>query len=176
MVPMHHTDSLEAPAWYAVQVWVGREQLSARHLELRGYHIFMPTYLEHRRWSDRVKKIQRALFPGYVFCQIDRGCIATIVGTPGVIRLVGDGVKPQPVPARDIDSMLCVMSARLRAEPWPFLGAGQRVRIGNGPLKDLEGIVLRTRNQHRIVMSIPLLQRSIAVEIDRGWLSDDTQQ
>ena len=163
--------SLPASAWYAVQVWAGREQLSAKHLELRGYRIFMPTYREHRRWSDRVKIVQSALFPGYVFCQLTQECVATIVGSPGVIRIVGDGANPLPVPTSEIEAIQHVVSACVQTQPWQFLKTGQRVRIAHGPLKDLEGIVITIKNQHRLVVSVPLLQRSVAVEIDPDWLS-----
>lgn len=157
--------------WFAIQVWTGREQLSARHLRQRGYRIFLPCYGERRPWSDRMKTIERALFPGYVFCQMQPTIVAKILGTPGVMRIVGDGSRPLPVPDHEVETIQRIVETRVRAEPWPFIEVGQRVRIEAGALKGMEGIVLRTNKQHRLVVSIPLLQRSVAVEIDPAWVS-----
>lgn len=157
--------------WYAVQVWAGREQLSATHLQQRGYEIFLPCYREHRRWSDRVKTIERALFAGYVFCRLHAEGAAKIVTAPGVIRIVGDGRGPLPVPAAEIEAIQRIVETKLTAEPWEVVDAGQRVRIEFGPLRGTEGIVLKVKNRHRIVVSIPMLQRAVAVEMEPEWIS-----
>jgi transcription antitermination factor NusG len=163
--------------WFAVQVWAGRERLAATHLRNRCYEIFAPSYVEHRRWSDRVKKIERALFDGYVFCRVGAAeTYAKIITSPGVIRLVGDGTRPLPVPAHEIESIRRVVETRLPIEPWPFLTAGQRVRIETGPLQNAEGTVLRMKSRHRLVVSISLLQRSVAVELDPEWVSITPKQ
>ena len=149
----------------------GREQFCAGHLRLRGYNVFLPCYYEHHRWSDRVKKIEKALFPGYVFCFIDAAVGERVVTTPGVIRILGDGRGPLSVPREEIEAIQRVVDAGLHAEPFECLLAGQRVRIGVGPLRGTEGIVLRMKNRHRLVISVALLQRSVAVEIDPAWVS-----
>jgi transcription termination/antitermination protein NusG len=156
--------------WFAVQVTAGRERLSARHLQVRGYDVFLPCYYEHRRWSDRIKKVETPLFVGYVFCLIGGDIVGKLVTTPGVIRIVGDGQRPLAVPREEIDSIRRVVDAQLRAEPWEFLQVGQRVRVGLGPLRGTEGIVIRVQNRNRLIISVAVLQRSVAVEMDPSWV------
>jgi hypothetical protein len=98
------TPCVDDSEWFAVQVWAGREQCSVNHLRLHGHHVFLPCYCEHRRWSDRIKKIHRALFAGYVFCRQPAATLAAILKTPGVIRIVGDGRHPLPIPAGEIEA------------------------------------------------------------------------
>ena len=157
--------------WFAVQVRSGREHLCARHLQMRGYNVFLPCYYEHRRWSDRVKKIETALFPGYVFSLSDGDVVGRLVTAPGVIRIVSDGHRPVSVPPDEIDAIRRVVDAGLGAEPLEYLQAGERVRIDIGPLQGTEGIVIRMNNRHRLVLSVSMLQRSVAVEIDPAWVS-----
>jgi len=157
--------------WFAVQVWVGREHASAEQLRLRGYDVFLPSYQRHRQWSDRVKKIECALFPGYVFSRANANAAAKIVASPGVLRIVGDGAGPVAVPMREVDAIRRIVEARLSAEPCEYLCAGQRVCVERGPLRGTKGVVLMLRNRRRLVVSIPLLQRSVAVEMDADWLS-----
>lgn len=168
MLAIHSTHD-----WFAVQVRAGREAFSAEHLQARGYDVFLPWYLEQRRWSDRVKRIKRALFDGYVFCRIPSPLHATIVTTPGVIRIVGNHDGPIAVPLDEIEALQRIAETRLSAQPCPFLHTGQRVRIQAGPLRGTEGIVLTIKNQHCLVVSVSLLQRSVAVEIQSAWIDTD---
>lgn len=157
--------------WLAVQVRSGREQFSGEGLRQRGYEVFVPLYRERRRWSDRVKTIERALFPGYLFCRLRGDESARIVTTPGVVRIVGDGFRPIAVPSDEVETIQRVLATRLQVQPYPFMGVGQRVRIIAGPLAGAEGIVLRVKGGHRLVVDVPLLQRSCAVEIQSAWVS-----
>jgi transcription antitermination factor NusG len=150
---------------------VGREHSCARHLQVRGYEVFLPCSRQNRRWSDRIKKIERALFPGYVFCRMSGEAVATIVTTPGVVRIVGDGGRAVPIPVDEIVAVQRIVDAGLSVEPWPFLQTGQCIRIGVGPLRGTEGVVIESKDSQRVVVSISLLQRSVAVEVDAGWLS-----
>ncbi len=157
--------------WFAVQVWTGREAPCAAQLRARGYEVFLPVYHEQRRWSDRIKKIERALFAGYVFCRMTPVVAAKVVTTPGVIRIVGDREGPLPVRADEIEAIQRIIETRRDAEPWQYLQAGERVRLETGPLRGTEGVVLTVRNRRRLVVSVSLLQRSVAVEIDPDWVS-----
>jgi transcription antitermination factor NusG len=157
--------------WFAVQVWAGRETLSASHLRLRGCDVFLPTYRERRRWSDRIKHVDRALFAGYVFCRLDADAAWQLVRSPGVIRVVGDGKRPLPIPRDEMDAIQRIVEAQLTAEPWTFPCVGQRVRVEVGPLRGAEGVVLMAKSRQRLVVSVPLLQRSVAVEMESDWLS-----
>jgi transcription antitermination factor NusG len=157
--------------WFAAQVWTGRERAAALQLHSRGYEVCLPCYHENRRWSDRVKKVERALFPGYVFCRVTDDALGKVITTPGVIRLVGDGHHPIPLPCDEIDTIRRIAASDVAARPWAFVRAGDPVRINSGPLRGTEGVVLRTTHGDRLVVSIAMLQRSVALEISRDWIS-----
>jgi transcription antitermination factor NusG len=157
--------------WFAAQVWSGREHLATNHLRSRGYEIFCPRYYEYRRWSDRVKRIERPLFVGYVFCRLDGDALGKVVTAPHVIRIIGDEQGPLSIPTPEIDAIRRVVDADLEAEPWPFPHVGERVWIAVGPLTGTEGVVLRTKGHNRLILSIALLQRSVAVEVDAEWVA-----
>lgn len=157
--------------WFAVQVRTGRERLSASHLRLRGYEVLLPCYCERRRWSDRVKNVERPLFPGYLFSRFKPDVVAKLVSTPGVIRIVGDSGGPIAIPASEVDAIQRIIEARVQAEPWSCPRVGERVRVEGGPLGGAVGVVLSTANGSRLIVSITLLQRSVAVEMDPDWIS-----
>lgn len=169
---LSHLFSAEtANPWFALQVWAGRERRSAEHLQMRGYDVFLPCYRERRQWSDRLKTIERALFAGYLFCRFQRGAVASLVTTPGVIGIVGDGHHALPVPDEEIEAVQRIVASQLQAEPCATFRAGQRVRVSIGPLAGTEGVVVRQQNQHRLIVSIELLQRAVAVELDPDWVN-----
>jgi transcription antitermination factor NusG len=161
---------LSTPSWFAVQVWTGREHRCAAGLEHRGYEVFLPTYCEQRRWSDRVKHTVRALFAGYLFCRVHADVVANVVTVPEVIRLVGSGQGPLPVPTQEIESIRRIVERRLPTEPYPFV-EGQRVCVERGPLRGTEGVVLTVGGRRRLVVSISLLQRSVTVNIEPDWVT-----
>lgn len=162
---------LDGIEWFAVQVWVGREQFTASQLRLRGHDVFLPSYVERRRWSDRMKKTHQALFPGYVFCRLGAADVGRVALAPGVLRIVVDGRGPVPVPRHEVEALQRITEARLAAEPWEFLQSGQRVLVETGPLRGAEAILLVVKNRHKLVVSIPLLRRSVAVEVPSEWVS-----
>jgi transcription antitermination factor NusG len=157
--------------WYALQVQPRLANAASSVLRSKGYEEFLPLYSEYRRWSDRVKRINVALFPGYLFCKFDL-CdrLVPVLTTPGLISIVGAGKQPIPVPEEEIESVRRVIRSGLAAQPWPYLGIGCRVYLESGPLAGLEGIVTDTDKIYRLVVSVNLLQRSVAVEIDREWV------
>ncbi|HTU47835.1 MAG TPA: transcription termination/antitermination NusG family protein [Bryobacteraceae bacterium] len=156
--------------WFAVQVWSRREHICAKHLRQRGYEVFLPCYRERRRWSDRIKIVDRALFPGYLFCRFQPFVSATIIATPEVLGIVGDGCGPLPVARQEIEAIQRIVSSNAPAEPWPLPHTGEKVRIEVGPLRGLEGVLLRAKSHHRLVVLVSLLQRAIAVEVDSNWI------
>jgi len=111
------------------------------------------------------------LFPGYVFCRFDVRDRLPILVTPGVIAIVGSGKVPLPVDEGEISAIQAVVSSGFRPEPWPFLEVGQRVRIETEPLRGLEGILLSIKGGSRIVLSVSLLRRSVALEIDSSCVA-----
>jgi len=119
-----------------------------------------------------VKAIERALFPGYLFVRVSGSTVMNIQGTPGVIRIVADSGGPAAIPGEEIETIQRIVEARLTAEPCAFLGVGRRVRVSKGPLCGTEGMIVMVKRCGRLVVSIPILQRSVSVEMEADWLTD----
>lgn len=156
--------------WFALHVRSRFEVSVASHLYGKGYECFLPTFKSRRRWSDRVKEIEAPLFPGYLFCRFNVLDRFPIVTTPGLIQIVGFNRAPVPVTESEIAALQQLVSSKLRHEPWPYLKAGAKVMIEAGPLTGLEGIYIESKGSHRLVLSVTLLQRSVAVEIDSAYV------
>src|SRR5882762_6970779 len=162
--------------WFALQVRSRYESFVAAHLDGRGYEWFLPLHKVRRRWSDRFKEIEQPLFPGYVFCRLNPLNRLPILTTPGVFLIVGTGKTPVPIHETEIAAIQATVKSGLPSQPWPFLQIGQRVRIEHGALCGLEGILLDFRGRQRLVISVTLLQRSVAVQLDRAWVRPVPQQ
>lgn len=157
--------------WFALQVRSRYENVAAAHLSDKGYECFLPKYKSRRRWSDRFKEVECPLFSGYVFCRINLLDRLPIHITPGVIRIVGLGKKPEPINETEIAAIQSAVKSGLPSQPCLFLQIGQRVRIDNGPLWGLDGVLLDFKGHHRLVLSVTLLQRSIAVQVEDSWVT-----
>jgi transcription antitermination factor NusG len=157
--------------WFAIRVRSRNEKIIASALHSKGYEVFLPLYDSKRRWSDRVKELELPLFPGYLFCRLDIQKRLPILKTPGVIDILGFSKTPVPIDETEIAAIQSIVASRLNAEPWPFLKVGQTVRVERGPLLGLEGILVALKKPYRLVASVTLLNRSVAVEIDRDWVS-----
>ena len=118
-----------------------------------------------------MREVDAALFPGYVFCNFDAQKRLPVLITPGVISVVGQGRIPQPVEHREIEAIQTIVASGLRAEPWPYLEIGQKIRIEQDVLQGLEGILINFKGNQRIVVSVSLLRRSVALEIDRNCVT-----
>lgn len=156
--------------WFAVLTRLGRERHASASLSNMGYEYFLPMTCSTRRWSDRWKKVATPLFPGYVFCRMNPHHRLPVLTTPGVIRIVGVGKTPVPIEEEEIVALQQVESSCLPTITWPYLKAGQIARIGDGPLRGLTGVVTRIKSGMKLILSVSLLQRSVAVEIDRDWI------
>ena len=165
------TTPIGPAAWFALQVKPRHEKTAAWALHNKGYEEFLPLYRSRRRWSDRIKELDIPLFAGYVFCRFDPEERLPVLTSPGIVSIVGMGKIPAPVAEAEIAALQAVVRSGLRAEPWPFLRIGHGVRIELGPLAGLEGILSDFKSRQRLVVSVTLLQRSVAVEIDRGWVT-----
>lgn len=154
--------------WYALRVRPRFEKSIARNLRSKGYDEFLPMYVSRRRWSDRIKKLELPLFPGYLFCRFDLSSRLSVVSTPGVNCIVGFGKQPHPVDETELASVRAVIESGLPCQPWPFLRVGEWVRVEHGALTGLEGLVMDLRKADRLLISVSLLMRSVAVEIDRS--------
>jgi transcription antitermination factor NusG len=158
--------------WFAILARNGREKNATLLLENAGYECYLPVSKFTRRWSDRVKEVEVPLFPGYLFCRMNPHNRLPVLMTPGVIQIVGVGKTPIPVEEEEIAAIQRVGKSGLPTMPWPYLGVGHVVTIENGPLCGLAGIVLKIKSGLRLVLSVSLLQRSVAVEIHRTWISN----
>lgn len=153
--------------WYAIRVKPKFEKVVAQSLLSKGMPSFLPTYRERRRWSDRVKLVEMPLFSGYVFCSLDVSRRLPVLQTPGVFHFVAFDGEPTPVDPDEIAALQQAVSAGAGVAPWPYLKEGQRVVVARGPMRGRSGILLKIRDEYRLIISITLLQRSVAVEIDR---------
>jgi transcription antitermination factor NusG len=168
---MHSTSAQPGPCWFALTVKPQHEKAAAQALRLKGLEEFLPLYQSQRHWSDRLKELRPPLFPGYVFCRFAAGNRARVLSTPGVRSVVGFGRAPAPVADPEIKSIQTMIASGVPVGPWPFLQVGQTVRIERGPLAGLEGILVQLKDAWRVVVSVHLLQRSVASEIDRDVVS-----
>jgi transcription antitermination factor NusG len=157
-------------SWYALRIQSRLASVASTTLRGKGYEEFSPLYRSRRRWSDRIKELELPLFPGYLFCRFDvSDRLVPILTTPGVIGIVGIGKTPAPVDLDEIEAIRVILRSGLAAQPWPSLRVGSKVYIERGPLAGLEGIITNTDKVYRLIVSVSLLQRSVAVEIDREW-------
>ncbi len=157
-------------SWFALQTKSRYERFVETQLRGKGYELFLPVYNCRRRWSDRVKELELPLFPGYLFCRFNPHDRFPILVTPGVIQVVGANKMPIPVEDAEIAALQAAVHSGLSTQPWPFLQAGQRVRIECGPLSGVEGILVQFKGRHRLALSVTLLNRSVAVEVDGAWI------
>lgn len=152
--------------WYAITVKPQHEKAVALAFQNRGWEQFLPLYRSRRLWSDRIMVLDLPLFPGYVFLRFGCHERTSVLRTPGVNAIVSFGAQPAAVDESELDSVRKLVASELPLSPWPFARVGQRVRIEGGPLAGAEGVVLRIKDSLRLVVSMSLLQRSVAVEID----------
>jgi transcriptional antiterminator RfaH len=162
--------------WFALQVRSRREKVVADHLEGKGYELFLPLYTCKRHWTDRIKEVEAPLFPGYLFCQFDPHNRLPILKTPWVIRVVGFNHSPIPVDLREINAIRTLVTSGLPSQPCSYWAIGDVVRITSGPLRGLKGILGKVKGNRRLVLSISLLQRSVAVEIDSALVTPERQE
>jgi len=156
--------------WYAIHIKSRTEFVVSHLLTNKGYQTVLPIYKKKKRLSDRTKEVDVPLFPGYLFSFFDVRKRLPILKTPGVLRIVGIGKKPVAVEQQEMESILRVLEAGVLACPTRYMNAGSRVLIESGPLSGLKGILLEHKEYRKVVLSITLLQRSIAVEVDEGWV------
>jgi transcription antitermination factor NusG len=154
------------PLWYAAYTCANHEKKAAAEISLRGVESFLPLYHAIRRWSDRRVELEMPLFPGYVFVHLALPDRSRVLQVPGVVRLVGFGGLPAALPDEQIEILRAGLNRRLRAQPHPYLTAGRRVRVKSGPMAGIQGILLRRRGKFRVVVSVVLIQRAVAVDVD----------
>jgi transcription antitermination factor NusG len=161
------TSEQTAEKWFALYVRSNFERKTEEHLKGRGYHAFSPFYKIRRKRAESTKRFDVPLFPGYVFASFNPCQRLPILTTPGVVKIVGSGNVPEPLRLTEIESIQKAVTSGCPVQPWPYLKAGQRVRIEAGPLAGTEGLLIRVKDERRLVVSITLLQRAMALELDQ---------
>jgi transcription antitermination factor NusG len=152
-------------AWFAIQVRPKYEFITSTILRAKGYEELVPAYQSTRQWSDRRKKISVPIFTGYVFCRFNSQICVQILTTPGVIRIVGVGNRIVQIEDSEIEAIkMAVKSGALSSIP--YINVGDRVIVNQGPMAGVQGILLRYSNRHQLVLSVDIIQGSVAMEID----------
>jgi len=152
--------------WWAIYTRHQHEKVVADVLSAKGFQVFLPLYDSIRRWKDRQKLLSLPLFPCYVFVCGGLNRPFQILSTPGVHMALTHGDRIAVIPEKEIDAIRRTIQGPFRMEPHPFLRCGDRVRVVRGSLEGVEGILIRKKNQFRLVLSVDMLAKSVAVEID----------
>jgi transcription antitermination factor NusG len=158
-------------AWYAVRVKSRCEKMVSEALRQKGYEEFLPLYWSRRRWSDRLKMIQLPLFSGYLFCRFSAASRVGVLATPGVVLVVGQGRTPIPIDTQEVEALRVAVNSGRNLGPWPRLEIGRTVRIEEGSLRGLEGVLLRFKGADHLILGVQLLQRAVAVELPETWVA-----
>jgi len=153
-------------AWWALYTRHQHEKTVADMLAAKGFEVFLPLYESMRRWKDRQKMLSLPLFPCYVFVRGGLNRRLQVVTTPGVHMVLSHGERVALIPETEIDAIRKTLEGPFRVEPHPFLKCGERVRVIRGTLEGVEGILVRKKNQTRLVLSVAMVAQSVAVEID----------
>jgi transcription termination/antitermination protein NusG len=160
----HRQESNDQP-WYALAVKHQHENAVTSGLKETGFETLVPLYKSLRKWSDRTKQIDAPVFPGYVFAQFPYEDRVRVLRIPAVRNIVSFNGKPATLTPAELAGIRAAVELKLPLRPWPFLKPGDLVRIDRGPLKGLEGTLVQEKDCLRFVISVDMLQRSVAVEI-----------
>jgi transcription antitermination factor NusG len=150
--------------WYALKVRTRPEDIAAMALRNRGYEPFSPTYPERRKYTDRMKVVETAVFPGYIFCRFNAQRNVPVLSSSAVEYIVG--VAGDPISLADSDIEAIRRTVESGGRPTPYLKMGRRVRIEFGPLAGLEGLLTHSNGNEYLTVSVDLLQRSVTVRIE----------
>jgi transcription antitermination factor NusG len=168
-------DKLEQPYWYALHTRSRHEKVARDQLTAKGITNLLPLWHKRSVWKDRVKMVEVPLFRGYMFGYFPMKHKLDVLQSIGVVRIVGFNGQPIPVPEEQIQAVQTMVEQRLRYDPHPFLEEGMRVRVKHGALTGAEGILVTKKKHYRLVISVDLIQQSVAVDIDSadveplGW-------
>ena len=152
--------------WFAIYTRHQHEKVIAQVLSAKGLQVFLPLYNSTRRWKDRSVELSLPLFPCYMFLRGLEERRLQVVTTPGIVSILSVNGEPAVIPESEIEAVRKAIEWGNRVEPHPFLRTGDRVRVIAGPLQGVEGILVRKKNLYRLVLSVELLERSAAVEVD----------
>ena len=155
--------------WVAVYTRSRHEKCANEDLEKRGIETFLPLRKIKRHWSDRVKQVEEPLFKGYLFVHIPRQMHLEVLKARGIVRFVGHSrIQPTVIPDKELLSIRTFIEEEIDIDPYPYLKEGERVYIRSGPMKGVEGYIVRKDKHCRLVISLDLLMQSISVVIDEA--------
>jgi transcription antitermination factor NusG len=161
---------MESPKWFAVYTTPRHEKAVARHFEFRRIESFLPLYMDMHRWKNGCRvNVEQPLFPGYIFARIGRRDSTQVLSVPGVLLIVGSGREPLALPDLEIEALRSGLHLR-KFEPHPYLVVGEKARIKSGSLAGMVGVLARKKNSLRVVLTLELIMRSVAVEVDADEL------
>jgi transcription antitermination factor NusG len=166
---------LPAHPWFAIRVKSNHEKAVCSYLAVKGFEVFLPVCRTRNRWADRFKLVETPLFGGYVFVRLDRTRPHAVLSTPGVLQIVGSGRNPEPVLEGEILAIRRAVDANCQLRECDFFTKGQRATVISGALAGLEGTVVDLKQKSRLVLSISLLQRSVALEIDESVVQVESE-
>src|SRR5262245_55142542 len=156
--------------WFALQTKPRNEKQVERLLTHKGYECCLPMYRQKRQWSDRVIEVELPLFPMYIFCRFNSSAIGKAISTPGVTRIVGFGGRPAEVRVEEVKALQLLGQSNLLREPWAYIPDGTLIQVETGPLTGAHGIICGGSDKRRLVVSITLLQRSVAIQLDENTI------
>jgi len=156
--------SSEVP-WWAIYTRHQHEKVVAEMLAAKDFEVFLPLYESTRRWKDRSKVLSLPLFPCYLFVHGGLDRKLQVVTTPGIHMILYRGDRIATIPQQEIEAIQRAVEGSYRVEPHPFLRCGMRVRVVRGALQGVEGILIRKKNLHRLILSVDMLAQSVAVEV-----------
>jgi transcription antitermination factor NusG len=166
--------SMSMRRWFAVYTASNHEKRVAQYLEMKEIETFLPLYRVTRRWKNRTTvKLDLPLFPGYIFARFDPAQRGRIVEVPMVYSIVSHRGNPTPLAEEELAKLRVVLDTR-QVHPYPYVKVGNRVRIRSGPLAGLEGIVVRTYGGLSVVLSVDMIQKSVAVHVEADELESCT--
>lgn len=160
------SSGVDTVAWYAANTCARHEKRVADRLAARCVEFFLPLSGSRHRWNDRIRWVEQPLLPGYLFIHISPRDKLLALEVPGVVRLLSFQGSPVALPDHEIQQIRSAVHAKVRMDPYPYLKVGSHVRVKRGPLEGAEGYVLREKGEFRVVISLEMLLRSIAVEMD----------
>jgi transcription antitermination factor NusG len=158
-------------AWFALIIHQYKREQCEQMLSSMGYEIFSPCFQTIKDWSDRRKRVDVPLFPGYIFCCFNPQFRLPLLQIPGVLGIVSSGKQFLEVDANELEAIKRAMTGELPVEPYPFMTPGQKVKVIHGPLRGVQGVLLRTKAESRLLLSVAILNRCVSVEVQAGHLA-----
>lgn len=165
----------EVRRWFAIYTASHHEKRVAQHLEMKDIETFLPLYRISKRWKNRTTaKLELPIFAGYVFARFSLTQRTRILEVPMVYTIVSSRGSPTPLADEEVAALRAALETR-QAHPYPYIKIGNRVRVRSGPLAGLEGIVVRTYGGLSVVLTVDMIQKSVAVHVDADELESCSQ-